>query len=57
MLEAETLHVIPVDDLREHEAASTCWCHPTPLEDQPSVYLHNAMDDREKYESGKVPLQ
>lgn len=56
-MNTETLHVIPVDDLRDHEATPTCWCRPTPLEDPPNVFLHNAMDGREKYEDGEVPLQ
>ena len=42
-------HVIPVNDLREHEPYSTCWCRPTLDE---GVWLHHSMDEREKYETG-----
>lgn len=46
-------HVVPVDDLREHELAPSCWC--TPLRDAiaPKVISHNALDQREKFETGE----
>jgi hypothetical protein len=47
------IHVLPVDDLREHRASVECWCHPTPHEDEPKVILHHSMDLREQYESGE----
>ncbi len=46
-----TYHVIPIDDLREHEGVE-CWCHPT--EDE-GVYVHHAMDLREQFENGRLP--
>ena len=57
MKPGETIHVIPLEDLREHDAKETCWCKPRELEDQPDVYIHNALDGRERYEQGEVPLQ
>lgn len=53
-----TNHVVPIDDIREHEMHEGCWCDPVEEDDvDPSVLgtviLHNAADDREKYESGR----
>jgi len=48
-------HIIPIGDLREHEASLKCWCRPQEAED--SVYVHHAMDKREDYETGKLRLQ
>jgi hypothetical protein len=50
----DLIHVVPRDDLREHEISIACWCHPTPDEEEPSVIIHNALDQREKYESGEL---
>lgn len=50
----ELIHVVPLNDLRDHEASITCWCHPTPDEDEPQVILHHALDQREKYETGEL---
>jgi hypothetical protein len=43
-------HVIPVADFREHVAEPTCWC--VPLRDtlDPGLYIHNALDERDRYE-------
>lgn len=51
------IHVIPLDDLRNHEASMECWCNPTPDEEEPLVILHHSMDGREAYESGERKLQ
>lgn len=45
-------HVIPVDDLREHEMASTCWCGPE-VDEEFDLVIHNSMDRREDYETGE----
>lgn len=50
-------HVIPLDDFREHECSTGCWCHPRPLPDAPEVYVHRALDGRELYAEGKRMLQ
>jgi hypothetical protein len=49
---AELIHVFPVGDLREHstDADKPCWCRP--VEDD-GVVVHNSMDGREDYETGK----
>lgn len=43
-------HVVPVNDLREHEDSPDCWCRPDYDE---SVYIHHSMDRREEYEQGR----
>ena len=45
-------HIIPLYDLREHDASPECWCHPTPDEEH-DYYLHHALDGREAYETGE----
>ena len=47
------LHVVPVDDLREHELTIDCWCNPEEDDEEPTVIIHNAMDERETYENGR----
>lgn len=49
-----TVHVLPVDDLREHEETAECWCSPR-LEyaGVGEVVIHNSMDGRELYERGE----
>lgn len=49
-------HIIPIDDLREHEATPDCWCCPTECEEDGTV-VHNALDNREAYETGSLRLQ
>ena len=46
-------HVVPDDDLREHELTKDCWCHPY---DDDLIWVHNSMDRREDYEHGKRAL-
>lgn len=46
----DAYHVIPLDDLREHDCNEDCWCRP--IEDE-GVYIHNSMDGREKFEIGE----
>ena len=50
-------HVMPLRDLRSHLPALSCWCCPTEDEDVPGAWLHHAMDQRERYESGELRLQ
>lgn len=49
----ETLHVIPIDDYREH-TEHNCWCIPTPDAEEPKVMIHHSMDRREFYENGTL---
>jgi len=44
-------HVIPVDDLHDHEMSSECWCQPG-LDHEHWVATHNSADGREEFESG-----
>jgi len=46
----EIMHVMPVNDLREHESLATCWCHPTEDEETPGLFVHHSMDRREEFE-------
>ena len=46
----ETLHTMPLNDLRDHEALSSCWCKPSYDE---GLFIHNSMDGREKFETGE----
>ena len=50
----EDLNVMPNEDFREHEASINCWCHPIPDAEQPTVIVHNSMDQRELYERGDL---
>ncbi len=49
-----THHVLPVDDLREHQENSTCECCPKIIfENGDMIIVHNSFDGRERNE--KVP--
>ncbi len=51
----EVVHVVPLNDLREHTASTDCWCKPTEDEGWPDVWVHHSMDRREEYEEGRKP--
>ncbi len=42
-------HILPINDLREHEESVNCWCGPE--EDVDGLIVHNSMDRREDYET------
>lgn len=44
------VHVVPLNDLREHDLNGSCWCKPTKDE---GVWVHHAMDGREAFETGE----
>lgn len=44
---AKRFHVIPLEDLREHDRAEGCWCRPD-LDN--GMVTHNALDGREAFE-------
>lgn len=50
------LHVVPLDDLRDHDLSETCWCHPVEIfEGYVPIWVHNSMDGREHTkEQGKL---
>jgi hypothetical protein len=49
----EAVHVVPLNDLREHIASVDCWCKPIEDDDFPDVWVHHSMDGRESYETGE----
>ena len=46
-------HVMPVNDLRDHEITLKCWCGPTEDAECPGLFVHHAMDQREQFENGE----
>ena len=46
-------HVMPVNDLRDHEITLQCWCCPTEDDECPGLFVHHAMDQREQFENGE----
>lgn len=46
-------HIMPMNDLRDHEESPDCWCRPTQDADEDNVYVHHSMDRREEYEEGR----
>ena len=51
--EHDVLHVVPLNDMREHEAKTTCWCNPTQDDEEPRIWVHHALDGREDFEEGR----
>ena len=55
-------HVLPIDDLREHEETATCWCQPrvethdleTGEDYTEPLIIHNSLDGRELVEEHGV---
>ena len=50
MTQTPDLHVVPLNDLRDHEDKPKCWCAPCELFDAASysvIWVHNSMDRRE----------
>jgi hypothetical protein len=47
------LHVMPLQDLREHEESDKCWCSPEIDPEWPMIVVHNSADRREKFETGE----
>jgi hypothetical protein len=48
---SDTWHVMPTNDLRPHVSSPDCWCKPTPDEKEENMFIHHAMDERQKYET------
>lgn len=46
-------HVLPVDDIKPHEATEKCWCCPVRDSEPPYALIHNSADRREEFESGQ----
>lgn len=55
----DVVHVYPVGDLRDHviDNHGECWCGPT-IQHEPdgTLIIHNSLDGREEYETGKRSL-
>lgn len=47
------VHVVPVGDLREHDCTEECWCKPDEDNEVAGVFVHHALDGREKFETGE----
>lgn len=45
-------HIVPTDDLYEHKLMPGCWCDPQ-VDPRDFVVVHNAADEREKFETGE----
>lgn len=43
-----SLHILPINDLKEHEESSTCECCPKLIiENGEMIFVHNSFDGRE----------
>lgn len=50
----EAMHVLPVNDLKEHEESEHCHCQPkVEYEENGKVIIHNSYDGREIFEEAK----
>lgn len=45
-------HVVPVEDMYEHELMPTCWCNPS-IDSDDYLAIHNSADQREAFERGE----
>ena len=43
-------HVVPLDDIREHEQDASCWCAPR-VNEELNLVTHNSADNREAFET------
>jgi hypothetical protein len=48
LAQSNPLEVSPIDDMREHDSGEDCWCAPFM---HAGVIVHNALDEREKFEN------
>ncbi len=48
-------HVLPIDDLVEHEQIRQCWCRPQVVDDL--LVVHNSADGREYFEPDGGPQE
>lgn len=48
--ELNAIHVVPINDLRDHDESNSCWCRPVEIFDVTTdvgIWVHNSMDRRE----------
>lgn len=50
-------HVVPLGDLKPHSVGVVCWCRPVEDAEESTVLIHQALDQREKYETGELKPQ
>ncbi len=53
MLDLSEIHIIPLNDLRDHDESIDCWCNPERDDVDSDLVIHNSMDGREAYETGE----
>ena len=41
-------HVVPGSDTKEHEVSRNCWCKPVRDEEVLDLFVHNALDGRDR---------
>lgn len=44
------LHVVPLNDMRDHFTSCTCWCKPVLDEEDGRIWVHNPLDGRTEWE-------
>lgn len=46
------VEVVPLNDLKQHDAGDECWCNPKRIDEdgERPVISHNSKDGREKWE-------
>lgn len=53
----DDLHVVPLADLRDHDVSRHCWCRPDEDDETLGLFIHHALDQRERYATGELKLQ
>jgi hypothetical protein len=49
------IHIIPINDEREHDELTSCWCEPKLITDEPEmIVVHRAADGRELVEEAEA---
>lgn len=49
----EILHIIPLNDTRDHMPFPECWCAPEEDAEHQGVFVHHSADGREDFEEGR----
>lgn len=45
-----TVHIAPLGDYKPHRLSPDCWCRPCTDISDDDLYMHNALDQRERVE-------
>ena len=51
----DSVHVLPIDDAREHALSATCACRPRVEQNERLLVVHDSWDGREYWETGHNP--